>query len=230
MLLIYPVVFFLIKDPAALRYARVHGFSPMPQSVQLPLEENGRLLYFVKFLVVALLLIAWASVHGVNLSTFVSHVEPGQHVGRVALASMLILSTGHISVLYLFKRVRGPFLDHGLSRGHFLTWIAIILVGAVVEESWRALTLSALSEKGFNSLLVLLATSAAAVFCHLLGIPSRTLGLREEVFWDLSVGLALGGLFVLYGTVIIPLSINIFYNLFNLLLIRSNLPRRVDHP
>jgi len=46
-LLIYPVVFFLIKDPAALRYARVHGFSPMPQSVQLPLEENGRLLYLL---------------------------------------------------------------------------------------------------------------------------------------------------------------------------------------
>jgi len=229
-LLIYPVVFFLIKDPAALRYARVHGFSPMPQSVQLPLEENGRLLYFVKFLVVALFLIAWANVHGVNLWAFLGHVEPGQHVGRIALASTVILFSGHISVLYLFKRVRGLFFDQGLSRGHFLTWITIIFVGGVVEESWRALTLSASSEKGFNSLLVLLATSAAAAFCHLLGIPGRTLGLREEVFWDLAVGLALGALFVLYGTVLIPLSVNMLYNVFNLLLIRSNIPREKSRP
>lgn len=227
-LLIYPAAFFLIKDPAALRWARVHGLSQMPHSVQLPLEKNGRLLYFVKFLTVAILLYVWAKLYGVSLWSLLFYNEPGQHMGRIVLASALILSAGHLSVLYFFKRLRGPFLNHGLTRGHLLTWVAIILVSGSVEESWRAVTLLASSQAGFSSFVALLATSAAFAFCHLLGIPSRILGLREEVFWEMAVGFALGGLFILFGTVLIPLSVNILYSVFNLLIIRCNiLPREV---
>jgi len=221
--LIYPTVFFVIKDPASIRWARAHGFSLMPHSAQLPMEDNGRRLYFVKFLAVALLLYGWASVFGVPLWTFVLHIEPGQQVGRIVLGSAAILAVGRVSVLYYFKRVREPLLNHGLSRGHLLTWIAIILAGGLIEETWRAVTLSASFEAGFNSSVALIATSAAFVFCRLLGIPSRNPGVREEVFWELAVGLALGALFVLSRTVLIPLSVNVVYNALNLILVRCKL-------
>jgi hypothetical protein len=221
--LIYPTAFFVIKDPASIKWARAHGFSLMPDSEQLPMEDNGRRLYFVKFAVVALLLYGWARVFGVPLCAFVLHTEPGQRRGLIVLASTAILAIGHLSVLYHFKRVRKHLLNHGLSRGHLLTWIAIILTGGVVEETWRAVTLSASLEAGFNSSIFVVATSVAFVFCRLLGIPSRNPGVREEVFWEFAVGLALGALFVLSRTILIPLCVNVAYNSLNLTLVRCKL-------
>jgi membrane protease YdiL (CAAX protease family) len=219
-LLIYPVAFFVIKDPAALRWARVHGFSQMPHSLQLPLERRGRLLYFVKFLAVAILLYAWCRLFGVPLIPLLPHFAGWQHNVYIALTSTGILAIGRVWFLLRFKRVSGHLLNHGFARGALLTWLAIILIGAIVEETWRAVTLRASSETGFNSSVALIATSVVFLFCQLLGIPSRNQGLGEETLWGLAVSIALGCLFLFTGSLLVPLTVNILYNVLNLLLIR----------
>jgi hypothetical protein len=116
--------------------------------------------------------------------------------------------------------------NHGFVRSPFLAWALIIVLGGLVEETWRATTLNASFQAGFNASAALIATSAAFVFCHVLGTPGRNQGLQEEVFWEFGVGLALGGLFTVSRTPLVPIFVNILYHSLNLTLIRSEQLRR----
>lgn len=224
-LLIYPTTFFFIKDPAALRWASAHrgALVLMPHEVQLPMERKGRNLYFVKYLALALLIYVWARISNFPWETLLPDAENYQQVAKIALAYGATLAIGRLAFLSYFRRVRALLPIHPFTRGHVLTWIAIFVSGSIVEETWRAVTLTASIHAEFNSSLALLATSMAFAFSHILGIPSRTLGLRESVFWELAIGLALGNLFLVSHTVLAPLCVSLFYYAFDLLLIRRRL-------
>jgi hypothetical protein len=191
----------------------------MPDCVQLPMEDTGRRLYFLKFLVVAVLLVVWAKIFGVSLGTFVLQIDVNR-IWSLTFGMTAILVVARVIVLCSSRRIRERLLQHGFLRGHFLTWLSIIVLGGLVEETWRAATLNASFHAGFGSLAALIGTSAAFVFCHLLGIPGRNQGFREEVFWEFGVGLTLGGLFIAFRTPLVPIFVNILYHSANLTLTR----------
>ena len=219
-LLIYPLVFFLIKDPASLKWARIHGFSLMPESVQLTMEATGRRLYFVKFLAVSLFLFVWAKVFSVFSPDLLASFQTGRNLFLLALASIAILAAARLAFVHNFERVRKRIPSHGFARGHLSIWLGIIFFGGFVEETWRAGTLLASSQAGFNSLATVVLTSSAFVFCQLLGIPCRILGIREEVLWELVVSVVLCMLLLVSHTLWVPVFVNVSYSLLNLGLVR----------
>jgi hypothetical protein len=223
--LVYPTLFLFITDPLALGWARKHGFAVMPESIQIRLERVGRQLYFVKFLTLALFLYAWSRICQISLQPTLVQPAISPALARLALTSLGILVVGRILFLNQFSRVKKALLNHSLTRGRSITWAAVFCVGGFVEETWRALSISELTKSGFNTFAALMVTSAAYVFCRLVGIPQRILGLQEDVLWDLAVGVMLGGLFIISHLVWVPITVNVFYNLFGLVFIRWQLQR-----
>ncbi len=189
-LLIYPLVFFLIKDPASLKWARIHGFSLMPESVQLTMEATGRRLYFVKFLAVSLFLFVWAKVFSVFSPDLLASFQTGRNLFLLALASIAILAAARLAFVHNFERVRKRIPSHGFARGHLSIWLGIIFFGGFVEETWRAGTLC------------------------------RILGIREEVLWELVVSVVLCMLLLVSHTLWVPVFVNVSYSLLNLGLVR----------
>jgi len=213
--ILYPIPFFLIKDPEALKWARDNGFRPMERAFMVSREAYGIKLYFVKFVVVAILLVGWAKTFSISLvSLFYWNNFPKNALLYILLPAVVMVGL-RITFFLSVKRVRLPLLDSGLVRGTLSTWIAVIILGALIEETWRSATLVVFLKQGINTGAALVLASVGSTFCRLLGIPSRNPGKAEEVIWEFCLGIALGSLYLFSRTAFVPFAINVVYYTFN---------------
>jgi len=120
----------------------------------------------------------------------------------------------------IFTRVRSGLSKHPLYRGPVGTWALTFLVGGIVEEVWRALSLIAMQDSGFSTIFAIAATSVSFVFANLSGIPSRIPGTAIEGLWEFMLGTVLAGLFLESKTVVVPYLAGLLFNTANLYLVR----------
>jgi hypothetical protein len=96
-------------------------------------------------------------------------------------------------------------------RGSVLTWLAIFLMGGLVEELWRALCIVALGQNSHDFFLANLLTAVAFSVAHQSGHPSRIPPGLENAGTEVVVGLMLGALFIWSGNLVAPCIANVTY-------------------
>ena len=178
-------------------------------------EAYGMKLYFVKFVVVAILLAGWARAFSISLvSLFYWNDFPKNSLLYILLPAVVMIGLRILFFLSV-KRVQLPLLDSGLVRGTLPMWIAIIILGGLIEETWRSATLVVFLKQGINTGAALVLVSVGSSFCRLLGIPGRNSGKAEEVIWNFCLGIALGGLYLFSRAAFVPFAVNVIYYIFN---------------
>lgn len=207
-------------EPTTFRWVRVHKFEPMPAELRTLAEHRGQRFYLFKYalvLVVVLLAMNWLSFSPKKLFQLGS----GWSTSTLEILSIGIIA-GMCRQLFLitFPRATAAYVAHGISRVPVRVWLAVFVLGAFVEETWRAFTISESSIVGWNSVFAVMLSSAVFVYGRLSGIPSRLTGIREEGIWEFVIGCMLATLYMVTGSVIVPIMVNIVTSTANLYLLR----------
>lgn len=214
LILIYPAIFFCAVDPEAYKWGRTHGLGPMPPALLERVERRGRLWYFVKFMLTAILLGVWVAFRSIPVKEIVLGLGSPSSLRIAEFAGILVVS--RFAFQNLFPRVKRHFVNHPLQRGSLPLWILIFLLGGLTEEAWRALCLASLQRQGLQELLGLLIVSIAFTVAQAAGIPARIAGIREEASWQMITGVTLGELFLVSHTFLVPAAVGFCLNVFNL--------------
>ncbi len=204
----------------AIKWIRTHGKAPMPDAMQASLVEDSRLWYFAQLLIVATILFLWAIFKPSLLDQLLSAMtNPFRHsVEGIAAAAILILSRMAYIMQPNFRTSR--LQEHSFAKGPLTIWLLTFVLAGVIEEVWRACCILSVQAGGLGNIISVGGTSLSFVLAHMSGIPGRTVGIWEELLWELLFGIALGTIFIQLNSLIAPYIAGLIFNIFNLCLIR----------
>jgi len=183
----------------------------LPPDIARKEEEIGRHLQLVKY---GLLLLALRGIGSNRLWHIVpftvrSHswivlVAPGI-AGGILLLALRNLSSS------LFPGAFLSLKNEYFVRGSINLWLAVFLVGAPVEEFWRAVCISGLLQNDHSALSADMLTAIAFSIAHQTGLPSRIAPGLGILSFEVLVGLILGALFMWSGNFVVPCFANVIY-------------------
>ena len=210
----YPLIVMFVFDWVyVLRYSK----SALPPEAKAKIEREGRPLILVRFAILLLVLRILAGKSFWHIVPIASHsrswfVILGSGFGfGIALLGI----RRAISLLWPPAAATSEYFLHGSSS----LWIAIFIVGAFVEEFWRALCISAMQQNGGSALLAGLLTAIAFGIAHVSGLPSRVLpgGTNAEML----IGFGLGAVFLWSNNLFAPVLASLIYFSTTFFLIRT---------
>jgi hypothetical protein len=183
----------------------------LPPEMARQREETGRPLQLVKYgvLLLALRVIGsnrlWHMVpFAMRSPTWVALVAPGIAGGILLLALHSLLSS-------LFPGAFLSLKNEYFVRGSVSLWLTVFLVGAPVEEFWRAVCISGLLQNDHSALSADMSTAIAFSIAHQTGLPSRIAPGLGIAGFEVVVGLTLGALFMWSGNVVVPCLASVIY-------------------
>jgi hypothetical protein len=207
----FPIIGLFLIDWWNAGWASEHHTMVLPPEMARQREETGRPLQLVKYgvLLLALQVIGsnrlWHMVPFTMRShTWVALVAPGIAGGILLLALRNLLSS-------LFPGAFLSLKNEYFVRGSVNLWLAVFLVGAPVEEFWRAVCISGLLQNDHSALSADMLTAIAFSIAHQTGLPSRIAPGLGILGFEVLVGLILGALFMWSGNFVVPCFANVIY-------------------
>jgi CAAX prenyl protease-like protein len=213
----YPAIAIFVIDlfSQGSRWARKNKSTAVPESLRQQDESRGRVLLLFKYLLL-LIVTTWLAGGFKSLSTSIASHRLGFWTYFAGiLAGLFALA---------FRRLAGsaPSIsqfeseDYSL-RGTISIWLAIFAIGAIAEESWRALCIGSFYD---GSKFGNVAAAACFSLAHMSGLPPRmTKGLGVAAV-EVAVGLIFGATFMVTGNVFSPFLASIVYYTSNYFWIR----------
>jgi membrane protease YdiL (CAAX protease family) len=229
---LYPITMLLIPEPVSFRWwLRYGNGKPMPSEIQTRSEKNEGNLLLVKFVILV------TSTIGLMRHTAVPARVLGFRPFDLRMAVLASLMSGLILVIWLLG-IRAATSRVPTSEDHvpFLlrepVWriLTVIVVGALAEEYWRALSLHLL--RGENTSVGWALTITAIVFGigHVLS-PQPVPKALGRIFRAAVGGLLLGALFLEFHSLIVPFFTHVIVNSFGAMIgRRSFLTRPASGP
>jgi len=207
----FPIIGIFLIDWWNAGWASEHHAMVLPPEMARQREETGRPLQLVKYgvLLLALRVIGsnrlWHMVPFTMRShTWAALVAPGIVGGILLLALRNLLSL-------LFPGAFLSLKNEYFVRGPVNLWLTVFLVGAPVEEFWRAVCISGLLQNDHSALSADMLTAIAFSIAHQTGLPSRIAPGLGILGFKVLVGLILGALFMWSGNFIVPCFANVIY-------------------
>jgi Type II CAAX prenyl endopeptidase Rce1-like len=213
----YPAIVMFVFDwfSPDTRWAMKNRSRPIPESFKQRGESRGRVLLVFKYFLL-LIVTAWLAGGFKRLSTSVVSHRLGFWTYVAGILAGLFTLT--------FRRVAAsaPSIsqfeaeDYSL-RGTMSIWLAIFAIGAIAEESWRALCIGSFhAGPRFGNV----AAAACFALAHMGGLPPRmTRGLSVAAV-EVLVGLIFGATFMATGNVFSPFLASVVYYTSNYFWIR----------
>jgi Type II CAAX prenyl endopeptidase Rce1-like len=220
LVLVYPLSIFLVPAPTATKWIRTHGREPMPDAMWPTLIEESRAWYFVQLSIVASILFLWTLYKPILLDQLFSATKNPFRYAAEGIGAGLILIVCRFTYIMHPNFRTSRLQEHSFARGPFIIWLLTFIVAGAVEEVWRACCILPLRSSELGTIISVGGTSIGFLLAHMSGIPGRTVGIREELLWELLFGIALGALFVSLGSLIAPFFAGLLFNILNLCLIR----------
>ncbi len=218
-LLSYPVVVLLIADWASAwpdRGVSKKGFV-LTAEMRARMEAVGRKL--ILFRLGILFVILWAT----NRSLLGSLTQSAS--AHIPLSGVTGLTIG--LALLLASRFLSPINGY-FSGGPIGLWMAIFIVGAVVEEIWRAICIVDFQEIGWSAPATALITALVFAVAHLAGRPSRIL--PGGFLFEVIVGFVLAVSFLRTESLVAPIGASLLYFPISFLFARKTLARYTETP
>jgi hypothetical protein len=213
----YPVLAIFVIDlfSQGSRWAKKNKSTAVPESLRQEDERRGRVLLLFKYLLL-LIVIGWLAGGFKNLSASIASHRLGFRTYVVGILA------GLFALAFRRLAASAPSIsqfeaeDYSL-RGTIFIWLAIFAIGAIAEESWRALCISSFHEgPRFGNV----AAAACFSLAHMSGLPPRmTKGLGVAAV-EVVVGLIFGTTFMVTGNVFSPFLASIVYYTSNYFWIR----------
>jgi hypothetical protein len=210
-LISFPASTFLLPEPTGFAWGMKNNSPILPPDVRKRSEKIGRYVWIFRYAV----LIGWVLFLSHKFSAGISFLLP---TTSSALRNFLLgsFAGGGLLICRSFLRFVMPALpyierQYSLLEGPESLWFAIIAIGGLSEELWRALCILCLERTADNAFFPIVATSAAFAIGRLGGIPGRGSGEVVDVGSEFMTGLLLGGLFIWSGSVLAASSANIVY-------------------
>jgi hypothetical protein len=224
-LLLFPLLSFFIGDPSVFRWGVEHGGrTPMPPDLEGAALRNGRLFLLARYLLLSAYVLTsldQPSLRKVALG-ITSLSAPKNIATGVALGIALVLCRDFGRKFWKELDWRTP--RNPMRTGSILSWLAIIFVGGVSEELWRAFAIIELRKNGLTFFAGVVLTTLCFGLGQLGGKPSRISGIPAEVHFTFFVGFVIGSIFVMSRVVVIGMCANIVYYLSVLYLVQKNPP------
>jgi len=183
-------------------------------------ERNGRHWRIIEFGVLLGGMYFFARRYSISLADVGVSFETPARLAAVGLAAGLGLLALRVVVGLWCPRIDSWEPQHPLARGRAWIWVILLVVGALAEEFWRALSLVTFLDAGCGIGLGVAATSIAFTLGHVCGIPSRMRGFREEILFTALVGVILAALFLAFRTLFVPCVAQLVLNLTTLYTLR----------
>jgi hypothetical protein len=202
---IYPLLAYLLGDPAAFKWGLDHGAEPMPEAAELRTQCNGRLLWILRYAILSAYVLYGLRVTSIPKGTPIQSAIVGIIVG-IALVQVRLLA------IKVWPDLGFANAAHPALLGPIGVWAAIIALGGFSEELWRAFCLVSLRRVGASTEATVLGTSVVFALSELGGRPSRISSQREELVFTVLVGVCLAGLFLTFRSLTMIISANIVYN------------------
>jgi hypothetical protein len=210
----YPVIEMTVIDWALVwpRRGVNNERLPLTDETRARMDVVGRrLTLFHLFILLALLWVTNRSVLATLSASALTHI-PSAVVTGLAIGAALLLASR------LFSPINGNFAS-----GPTGLWMAIFVVGAFVEEIWRAICIVCLTDVGWNAPTTALLTGFVFAVAHLAGRPSRILA--AGMIYEVVVGFALAVCFVRTESLVAPIVASLLYFPASFLVARKNLAR-----
>ena len=188
------------------RWIRKNHSTAVPESLRQQAEKQGRVLLLFKYLLL-MVVTAWLDGGFKSLSTSIVSHRLGFWTCFVGiLAGLFTLAFRRLAASALsISQFEGE--DYSL-RGKISIWLAIFAIGAIAEESWRALCIGSFYE---GPRIGNVAAAVCFSLAHMGGLPPRmTKGLGVAAF-EVVVGLIFGATFMATGNVFSPFLASIVY-------------------
>lgn len=217
----YPLLVYLLGDPAAYAWGLNHGSEPMPASIALRTERNGRLIWIVRYLI----LISYV-VYGMQGLVVRSGTPIRSALLGITVGIALILLRYFVVPRWLEVPFENP--DHPATRGPIAIWTIIILLGGCSEELWRAFALYLLRHDGMSAVNAILLTAAVFALSELGGRPSLISSRRDELYFTVFVGICFGEMLIKSRSLSMIACANVVYHGLAFYLIRSKTKIEVD--
>ena len=225
----FPIIGIFLIDWWNAGWASEHHAMVLPPEMARQREETGRPLQLVKYgvLLLALRVIGsnrlWHMVPFTMRShTWAALVAPGIVGGILLLALRNLLSL-------LFPGAFLSLKNEYFVRGPVNLWLTVFLVGAPVEEFWRAVCISGLQQNDHSALSADMLTAIAFSIAHQTGLPSRVAPGLGIASFEVVVGLILGALFMWSGNVVVPCLASVIYYVASFFLDRRRTAESTAH-
>lgn len=197
------IVIFVFDWIYVLRYSR----RGLPNEAKAKVEREGRPLILVRFAILLLVLRILVGSSFWHIVPIASHSRPWLVIlgSGFGFGIVLLGIRRAIALLWPPAAANSVYFLHGSSS----LWIAIFIVGAFVEEFWRALCISGVQQNGGSALLAGLLTAVAFGIAHVSGLPSRVLpgGTSAEML----IGFGLGAVFLWSNNLFAPALASLVY-------------------
>ncbi len=217
----YPLVGILVFDWWNSGYASQHHTMILPPDVKVKREIIGRRLILLKYAI--LLLILWG-IAGYDVWRSVLlpiHREPPIKMLIAGTASGFLMLALHALLSVLVPDVSLSHRNEYFLRGSTSLWVAILIVGAFVEESWQALCIVSFIQNGYSPALICVMTGFAFSLARQSGLPSRIAPGLGNAGSEVLMGSILGAVYVWSGDLIAPTVANMIYYLFGFMIARQ---------
>jgi len=225
----FPIIGLLLFDWWNAGWAIEHHAMVLPPEMARQREKVGRPLQLVKYgvLLLALRVIGsnrlWHMIPFTPRSNpWVTLVAPGIAAGVLLLAFRNLLSS-------LFPDAFLSPKNEYFVRGSVNLWLTVFLVGAPVEEFWRAVCISGLQQNDHSALSADMLTAIAFSIAHQTGLPSRVAPGLGIASFEVVVGLMLGALFMWSGNVVVPCLASVIYYVASFFLDRRRTAESTAH-
>ena len=212
---LYPLLAYLVGDPAAFKWGSDHGAEPMPEVADLRTQRNGRLFWILRYAALSTYLLYGLRGIAIQKGAPIQSAVVGIFTG-VALFQVRLLA------IKVWPDLGFANATHPALTGPIGVWAAIIATGGFSEELWRAFCLVSLRRDGSNMEAAVLGTSLVFALSELAGRPSRISAQREEVVFTVLVGVCLAELFLTFHSLTMIISANIAYNALSLYRLRRD--------
>jgi membrane protease YdiL (CAAX protease family) len=141
---------------------------------------------------------------------------------RIHIPSAVVTGLTIGLALLLASRFLSPINGY-FNSGSIGLWMAIFVVGAVVEETWRAVCILDFQELGWSAPATAALTSFVFAIAHLAGRPSRIL--PGGFLFEAIVGLGLSVTYLRTGSLVAPVIASVLYFPVSFLLARRSFAR-----
>jgi hypothetical protein len=208
----YPLVILLIADWAMVWPTRRGNKVSLVLTAeqQTRMEIVGRKLILFRLVIVFVLLWATNRTLVADLSRSASTHIPSAATTGITIGLALLLASRFLSP------INGYFKG-----GSIGLWTAVFIVGAVVEEIWRAICIVDFQEIGWSASATALVTAVAFAVAHLAGRPSRIL--PGGFLFEVIVGFGLAVSFIRTQSLVAPIVASLLYFPISFLFARKTL-------
>ena len=216
----YPALVIFVFDWWNAGWASKNRSFFLPPELKKKREEAGRPLALVRY---ALLLLVLRGLAGSGLWYTVpiaKHLREFFFFAVSGIAGgLLMLAFRHAFSLFSPSAAVAENNEY-LLRGSAVLWVAIFLIGGLVEEFWRAVCIVSFEENGYSKASVILLTALAFSLAHMGGLPSRIAPGIASLVAEVIVGLMLGGLFIWSGNLVTSCFASVTYFTFSFFRVR----------